>query len=104
MGGFRTNDLDPGGDSFGEASSASTQDFAIPTLENGDMPERCRVGCTGTVNFWISVSTGAKTVTNIIGMHINYLNPLIIKTWGHTHFNHIADATGSRITVTPLNP
>ncbi len=104
MGGFRTNDLDPGGDSFGEASSASTQDFAIPTLANGDNPERIRVAVVGDADFWVSVTVLATAVTNVIGMHVNSAEAVILKTWGRSYFNHIATATGSRISVTPLNP
>lgn len=104
MGQYRENDLTPGGESFGEASATSTQDFAIPTLVNGDKPERVRVAVAGDADFWVSISNGVQAVDAIIGMHVNSAGAVILRAGGQTHINHIASATGSSINVTPLNP
>ena len=58
----------------------------------------------GPADIWISVTNGAGTVTNASGMGVNQYKPVVVKTWGRTHFNHIASATGSLVNLTPLNP
>ncbi len=107
MGQHRENDLDPGGPSVGEATATSTSSIAIPPLANGEMPERCRISISGASDSFISVTNGEATVTVINGMLINAGvggAAVIVRTWGHTHINHIDGATGSFFNVTPLNP
>ena len=103
MGQHRQNDLDPGGTSIGGATATSSVSFALPTLVNGDKPERVRVAVAGPTDIWVSVSNGAQAVTNATGMHVNANESVILRAWGQTHVNYISLATGSRISVTPLN-
>ena len=101
---FRQNDLDPGGESVADDTEVTSQSIAIPPLVNGDLPRRARFAIAGAADVFISVSNGAVAVTIGTGLLITRDTPaVVLKTGGHTHFNHIASATGSTINVTPLN-
>lgn len=107
MGHHRENDLDPGGASVGEGTATATSSIAIPTLDNGDMPERCRISISGESDSFISITNGSQAVTITNGMLINAGvggAAVIVRTWGRTHINHIDGASGSFFNVTPLNP
>ena len=101
---YRTNDLDPGGEAVADGTEITSQSIAIPPLVNGDLPRRARFAIAGAADVFISVSNGAVAVTIGTGLLITRDTPaVVLKTGGHTHFNHIASATGSTINVTPLN-
>ncbi len=100
---YRTNDIDPGGDAIKIATSATSVSTVLPTLENSDKPRRVRVTVAGSQLVWFTITNGGATATDTIGTLVSQFAPVIVKAGGRTHFNHIANATGSIINVTPLN-
>lgn len=104
MSNFRSNDIDPGGDSVEEDGTGASLALALPTLTGtGEIPKRCLVAIEGTGHSFFTLTPLAGTATTATGCAISRNNsPYIVKTLARGFINHFTEV-GSTIHVTPLN-